>query len=110
MTMYICQESRRDRRRDRRSHSRYTATGAEAIGVRSAFVFARSVAESSGASWFLRQAGEGTEQQEVRRVALPFGGAGRHVQNDEEERRLGQRAVYVGIEATERLHRRSRDQ
>lgn len=74
-------------------------------------MLARSVAESSGTSWFLRQAGEGAaEHQKVRRVALPPGGAGGHVQNDEEGRRLGQRAVYVGIEATERLHRRPRDQ
>lgn len=38
------------------------------------------------------------------------GGAGGHVQDDEEGRRLGQRAVYVGIEAAERLHGRPRDQ
>lgn len=110
MTIDFSQESRRDRRRDRRSHSRYTATGTEAVGVRSAFVLARSVAESSGASWFLRQTGEGAEHQKVRRVALPPGGVGGHVQNDEKGRRLGQRAVYVGIEATERLYGRSRDQ
>lgn len=109
----LSQESRwRDSgHRDRRSYLRHTATGAEAVGVRSAFVLARSVAEPSGASRLLRQAGEGAaEHEEVRRVAVPPGRAGGHVQNDEERGRLGQRAVYVGIEAAERLHGRPRDQ
>lgn len=74
-------------------------------------MLARSIAQPSGASRFLRQAGEGAvEHEEVRRVAVPPGGAGGHVQNDEKRRRLGQRAVYVGIEAAERLHGRPRNQ
>lgn len=105
------QESWRDNRhRNRRSHSRHIATSTEAVGIRNASVLERRVAESPVASWLLRQTRERAKWQEVHRIVMPAGGAGGHIQDDEARRRLGQRTVYVGIEATERLHGCPRDQ
>lgn len=104
------QESRSNTRHGaRRSRAGYPAARDEALRIRDAFVLEGRVAEPSDEAWVLRQAWKGTEPEEIRGVVVPVGGA-RIVQDGEERRGLGQRAVYVGTEAADRFHGRARDQ
>ncbi|KAG9435295.1 Down syndrome cell adhesion molecule-like protein Dscam2 [Apis mellifera carnica] len=104
------QESRSNGRHgDGRSSAGDTAPRDEALGIRDAFVFEGSVAESAWEAWVLRSAGQRSEPEEVGRVVVPAGGT-RIVQNGKEGRGLGQRAVYVGTETADRFHGRARDQ
>lgn len=110
MELLNLQESRSNARYgDGRSCTGNTTPCDEALGIRDAFVFEGSIAESTVEAWILRSAGERSEPEEVRRVVVPAGGT-RIVQNGKEGRGLGQRAVYVGTEAADRFHGRTRDQ
>lgn len=97
------------RHRDRWSRAGHLAARDEALGIRDALLLKGSVAEPTGEAWLLRQVGERAEPEEIRGVVVPAGGA-RIVQAGKTGRGLGQRAVYVGTEATDRFHGRARDQ